>query len=178
MSRYSKVIISIFIIFNFMCMVRIHLPVNTKFFSSIYMPVDHYLRFFSIFQDWLMFAPNPNRTNLEISATVEFEDGTQDVYHFPRPYELSFIGKYMYGEKYRKFTSEGVSRDSNKFMWKDTALFALRKMGETRFDKVPKSVHLYRHWEDIPLLSEDFRTHGTRAGQMQRFKFYTHEVLK
>ncbi len=178
MSRISKIFISVFIVFNFMCMARVHFPMDTKFFTTVYKPVDHYLRFFSIFQDWLMFAPNPNRTNVEISATIEFEDGTKDVYRFPRSYELGIIGKYMYGEKYRKFTSEGLSRDSNRFMWKDSAMFALRKMGESHYDKMPKTVHLYRHWEDIPLLSESFRTHGTGPETMQSYKFYTHEVLK
>jgi hypothetical protein len=125
-----------------------------------------------------MFAPNPNRTNLEVSAMVEFEDGTQDVYHFPRSYEMNVLGKYVNGEKFRKFTTEGVSRDSNSFMWKDTAIYAVRKLGETHFDKIPIRVHLYRHWEDIPLLSQGFRTHGTRPGPMQSFKFYTHEVIK
>ena len=127
-----------------------------------------------------MFAPNPNRTNLEISATVEYEDGSKEMFWFPRSYELGVIGKYMYGEKYRKFITEGVSRDSNNFMWADLSRFVLRKVGETKFDKVPKTVYLSRHWEDIPLLTSEFRTHGTRPNlsRFNSYKFYTYEVLK
>lgn len=180
MSRTRKIFISVFILFNLMAMVRVHVPLDYKFFSNMYKPVDRYLSFFSIYQDWLMFAPNPNRTNLEVSATVEYEDGSKEVFWFPRSYELGVIGKYMYGEKYRKFTTEGLSRDSSSFMWQDTSRYVLRKMGETRFDKIPKTVSLYRHWEDIPLLSEGFRTHGVVAdvSKMQSFKFYTYEVGK
>ena len=180
MSKSKKILISAFILFNFMAMVRVHLPIDTPFFTNLYRPVDHYLRFYSIFQDWLMFAPNPNRTNLEISATIEYEDGSMEKFWFPRSYEYGVIGKYMHGEKYRKFITEGASRDSNSFMWADISRFVLRKVGETKFDKIPKTVSLYRHWEDIPLLSEGFRTHGLPAdvSKMKSYKFYTYEVLQ
>ncbi len=124
-----------------------------------------------------MFAPNPSRTNYELSAEIEFTDGTRDIWFFPRTSELSIIGKYLYGERYRKFISEGVRKDENKFMWKDTARFALRKVGEGHYDKIPKKVHLYRHWEDIPLLSEGMRKHGTRSDKLSKFHFFTHEVM-
>lgn len=177
MTRLKKILISTFIVFNFMIMARVHLPIEEKFFSSMYQPVDTYLRFFSTFQDWFMFAPNPSRTNYELSAEVEFTDGTKDTWDFPRTSDLSIVGKYVYGERYRKFISEGVRKDENSYMWKDTARFALRKMGDTHFDKVPKRVHLIRHWEDVPLLSESFRTHGTKPPKMNSYRFFTHEVL-
>lgn len=177
MSRLKKVFVSAFIIFNFLIMARVHLPLNERFFSGLYQPVDAYLRVFSTFQDWLMFAPNPSRTNYELSAEVEFIDGSKDVWNFPRASELSIVGKYMYGERYRKFVSEGVRKDENSFMWRDTARFALRKIGENNYNKIPKKVHLIRHWEDVPLLSEGFRTHGTRPPKMGSYRFFTHEVL-
>jgi hypothetical protein len=62
-------------------------------------------------------------------------------------------------------------------MWKDTARFALRKVGEGHNDKIPRKVHLYRHWEDIPLLSEGMRKHGTRSDKLSKFHFFTHEVM-
>ncbi len=177
MSLVKKIFISGFIVFNFMIMARVHLPLDSKFFSTIYGPVDSYTRFFSSFQDWLMFAPNPSRTNYQISAEVEFVDGSRDTWFFPRAAELGIVGKYLYGERYRKFVSEGVRKDENSFMWKDTARFALRKIGEDNFDKIPKKVHLYRHWEDVPLLSQGMRTHGKRPDKLSKFRFFTHEVM-
>ncbi len=177
MDKFKKFFISAFIIFNFLIMVRVHLPLNVRFFSSLYAPVDTYLKFFSTFQDWFMFAPNPSRTNYEISAEIEFTDGTRDSWFFPKASELSIAGKYLYGERYRKFVSEGVRKDENSFMWKDTARFALRKMGENNYDKIPKKIHLYRHWEDVPLLSEGMRKHGSHPPTLSKFRFFTHEVM-
>ena len=177
MSRFQKILISAFIIFNFLSMVRVHLPLDTKFFSNAYRPVDSYLRFFSIFQDWFMFAPNPSRTNYNLTAEVEFIDGTRETWDFPRASDLNILGKYAYGERFRKFVSEGVRKDENRFLWKDTARFALRKIGENHYNRVPKKVHLIRHWEDVPLLSSGFRKHGTRPPKMSSFRFFTHEVM-
>lgn len=178
MNRFKKIFVSGFILFNFLIMARVHLPVENEFFGRIYRPVDSYLRFFSTFQDWLMFAPNPSRTNYEMSAEVEFTDGTKDTWKFPSPSELTIVGKYLYGERYRKFVSEGVRKNENSFMWKDTAKFALRKIGSNHYDKIPKRVHLTRHWEDVPLLSESFRPHRTFPAKMNSYRFYTHEVLQ
>lgn len=177
MDKFKKILISAFILFNFLIMARVHVPLKYEFFSGIYKPVDAYLRFFSTFQDWYMFAPNPSRTNYELSAEVEFTDGSRDTWFFPRTSELSLAGKYLYGERYRKFVSEGVRKDENSFMWKDTARFVLRKMGENHFDKIPTKVHLIRHWEDVPLLGQRFRPHGFRPDKMESYRFFTHEVL-
>lgn len=177
MVKVKKFFISAFIVFNFLIMARVHLPLDVKFFSSLYVPVDTYTRFFSTFQDWMMFAPNPSRTNYELSAEIEFTDGSRDSWFFPKASELSIVGKYLYGERYRKFISEGVRKNENNFMWKDTARFALRKIGENHYNKIPSKVHLYRHWEDVPLLSDGMRTHGTRPDKLSKFRFFTHEVM-
>jgi hypothetical protein len=124
-----------------------------------------------------MFAPNPSRTNYELTGEVEFTDGTKEIYQFPKTSHLNLAEKYVYGERYRKLISEGIRKDDNRFMWTDTAKFVLRKVGEDHFNKIPKRVHLVRHWEDVPLLSQGFRKHGTHPDQMQSYRFFTHEVL-
>jgi hypothetical protein len=158
-------------------MVRVFVPLEAKFFSAVYKPVDSYLSFFSIYQDWMMFAPNPNRLNNYISAEVEFMDGTKENYLFPRPDQLSLVEKYTYGEKYRKFMSEGIRKDSNSFMWKDTAKFVLRKIRNDNFEKIPAKVHLFRNWNEIPDLNQGFRKYNQLETQYQSFKFFTYEVI-
>lgn len=177
MSKVKKLFISAFIVLNLLSMIRVHVPLDYKFFSNIYRPVDSYLSFFSVYQDWYMFAPNPSRTNYDLSAEVEFTDGSKVLWYFPRAFEMGLGDKYAFGERYRKFIGEGVRKNDNSFMWKDTAKFALRKVGEENFEKIPKRVHLRRYWEDVPLLSDGFRPHGTRNAKMESFRFYTHEVL-
>lgn len=178
MSKSRKILISAFIVFNFLTMIRVHLPLNdSKFFSTLYRPIDSYLSFFSLYQDWLMFAPNPNRTNAYVSAEVVFSDGTKDSYSFPRPGELSLAEKYSHGERLRKFVTEGVRRDDNSWMWPDTARFVLRQMREKHFDKIPAKVHLYRHWNETADLSEYFRPHTNPIKNYESYRFYTHEVI-
>lgn len=177
MSKTKKTFISCFILLNLLAMVRIHLPLDNKFFSSVYRPVDAYLSFFSIYQDWLMFAPNPTRLNVYITAEVEFEDGTKDVFAFPKPSEMNIFQKYVNGERYRKIVSEAIRNDSHSWMWPDTARFALRKLREKHFNKIPLKVHLSRHWSETPDLDKKFIPHQTRLKDFKNYRFYTYEVI-
>lgn len=177
MSSFKKIVISGFILFNILAMVRVHLPLEARFFSVIYKPVDAYLSFFSIYQDWMMFAKNPSRINVYISAEAEFDDGTKDTYVFPRPTELGLGDKYTFGERYRKILSEAIRRDDHSYMWPDTAKFALRKMRERNLNKVPLKVHLFRHWNETPDLEKEFVPHLTKSQNYDSFKFFTYEVL-
>lgn len=177
MTRFNKILVSAFIVITFLTMIRIHVPLKHRFFSTIYEPVDAYLSFFSTYQDWYMFAPNPSRSSYKITAEVEFTDGSREPWAFPDPSKLSVREKYQFGEKYRKLVGEALRRNDHSFMWPDVAKFVLRKVGEEHFDKIPRRVHLIRHWEDVPLLSEAFRPHRSGFGPMESHLFYTHEVL-
>lgn len=177
MSKTKKLIISGFILFNFLTMIRVHVPLEHKFFSNAYKPIDAYLSFFSIYQDWLMFAPNPTRLNLYITADIEFEDGSKDTYFFPRPAQMNLFEKYVNGERYRKIVTEGIRNDSHKWMWPDTAKFALRKMRNKHYNKIPLKVHLSRHWSDTPDLNSEFRPHRAEIKDFKSFRFYTYEVI-
>ena len=154
------------------------MPLNEKFFSKVYRPVDTYLSFFSLYQDWMMFAPNPGKTNILLSASVEFDDGSKENYDFPNPQNMDMFEKYSSGEKFRKIISEGIRKDSNRFMWQDTAKFVLRKMKSEHFNKIPIKVELIRLWDDIPLMSKSFRNHRVVSNDYKRHAFYTYEVLK
>lgn len=177
MRKIYKIFISIFILFNFLIMLRIYLPLNTVFFSSLYKPIDRYLSFFSTYQDWMMFAANPSRTSTFLTAKIEFMDGSVDNYHFPRPADLSLKEKYIYGERFRKIMSEALSRNDHKYLWKDAAKFVIRKVKEKNFNKIPIKVHLNRHWTTTPRMEERFILHRSRTENYQSLNFYTYEVL-
>ncbi|MFP5385111.1 MAG: hypothetical protein ACLGHN_03480 [Bacteriovoracia bacterium] len=176
MSNLKKILISAFIIFNFLIMARVHLPMNSKFFSALYRPVDPFLSFFSLYQTWTMFSPNPARTNSFITAEVLFDDNSKDTYVFPRASEMSIFEKYVNGERYRVIT-DAIRRDNNKFLWKDSAKFALRKLRSTNLHKIPLRVDLVRHWDIIPDMKTSFRPHLKPVKKYSSYKFYTHEVL-
>ena len=148
-----------------------------KFFLFVYKPIDSYLSFFSIYQDWMMFAPDPGRVNSSIDAQVEFDDGTTEMYSFPISAEMSLVGKYMRGEKIRKIISEGIRKDSHSFLWRDTAKYVLRELKEKNFNKIPLKVHLIRLWDYIPDYDKEFRLHSEAPKKFQQFRFYTYEVI-
>jgi len=177
MSKIKKLLICSFIALNFLAMIRVHMPLNGAFFSLIYRPVDTYLSFFSIYQDWMMFAPNPSKTNVKLSAKIEFEDGSTENYEFPDPAKMSFFEKYTGGEKYRKIISEGVRKNSHSFMWRDVAKFALRKVGKRPMGKLPLKVTLTRHWDEVPSLESEFRPHASSSSHFESYSFFTHEVI-
>lgn len=177
MSRFKKIIITFFILFNFLCMIRVHVPLNTKLFSTIYKPVDFYLSFFSIYQDWMMFAKNPSRLNTYLTADVEFIDGTIQTFQFPRPSSLTYLEKYKYGERFRKIISESVFMPNKKFLLKDVARYSLRKLKSAYSSKIPKKVHLKKHFFITPLISDQFISHKAKKDEYQVTTIYTHEVI-
>lgn len=177
MPLIRKLFISLFVLLNFLIMLKVHLPLDTKIFSYIYRPINIYLSVFSLNQDWFMFAPNPSRLNLLVTAEVEFDDGSKDIYEFERSSKLNFLQRYSYGERFRKFTSERLRMDSNAFMWRDAAKFALRKVKASNFNKIPLRVHLTRYWEVIPDMEKEFRPHLSKNKNYQSYKFFTHEVF-
>lgn len=177
MSTLKKTLISSFIVFNILTMIRCHLPLDYTFFSSIYKKVDVYLDFFSIYQDWMMFSPDPAKVDVYMTAEVEFDDGSKDQYEFPRTPKLSLVDKYLYGERYRKIIEESIRRDDHSFLWADTAKFVLRKVKDRNFHKIPLRVHLTRHWSETPDVQKKFIPHLAKEKVYESHKFYTHEVL-
>lgn len=176
MTRLKKIVISGFIIFNFLAMIRVHMPLNTTLFQNLYKPVDVYLSFFSLFQNWNMFSPEPSRTNAYITAVIHFHDESKETYVFPRSSDMTAFQKYVNGERFRVL-SEAIRKDENNYLWKDAARFALRKIGNTQFNKIPVKVELYRHWNHIPDMNKKFLKHQDHVTEYQEHKFFTYEVL-
>lgn len=176
MNTWKKLLIGVFIGLNFLAMARTFMPLEKAVVGKIYEPVDHYLSFFSIYQSWNMFSPNPARVDAHISAEVEFDDGSRDVYYFPDSRSLSLSEKYRFGERFRVLL-ETARQDDNSYLWKDLAKFALRKLRSSNYNKIPMKVHLYRHWSEIPHVKEKFISRSSRIEANNSFKFFTHEVL-
>lgn len=158
-------------------MIRIYLPLQSKYFSSLYTPIDSYLSFFSIYQDWMMFSLNPSRATYYLTGEVFFDDGTIVTYSFPGKGDSGLLDKYIFGERYRKIISEAIVHDNYSFMWKDVARFALRKIKINHYNKIPLKVRLYRHWSRVPALELKFIPHLSKNFEYKRYNFYTYEVL-
>lgn len=176
MTVLRKIIISFFIMFNLLVILKERLPLSNKFMIGLYRPIDFYLSYFSNYQNWKMPTTDPTRLNLFITAEVEFIDGTKDFYHFPRSRELGLIDELSYGERYDHLMTNILYREDYDFLWKDTAKFVLRKLRTKNFHKLPMKVHLVKNWNLTPRLENKFISYGTER-TYESFKFYTYEVL-
>lgn len=175
--KIKKILCVLFISLNILSMIRIFVPLDTPYFAAIYRPVDFYLSFFSIYQDWLMFAPNPNSFNNYVEAKVEYEDNSFLRYQFVDSDHLSFLEKYQYGEKFRKLLIDGVRQDDNSFMWRDVAKYVLRQVKEKSGYKIPTKVLLIRSWSKVKDPNLKFVKHRQIEDIEGSEVFFTYEVL-
>jgi hypothetical protein len=178
MNKLKFLLINAFIVMHLMMMCRAQWPIDkSKILSWIYTPVTFVQSFFSMYQGWEMFAPNPSRLNIFLDAEIEFEDGTTYVWQLPRATHQGAMAKHLWGEKMRKLVSECLRMDKNSWAWKDTARYVLRKNKETLFEKNPMKVHLRRNWYNIDDLDKKFIPHGTTFETYEQFKFYTFDIF-
>lgn len=177
MYSFKKCLISAFIVLNILGMARMHLPMESKYISTLYAPIDNYLSFFSISQDWMMFAPDPSKEDHFITAKIEFEDGPSTAYEFEYRPEPNILHTYLRGERFRKITTEAIRKNENEFMWRDMAKFALRKVRDRNFSKLPAKVYLFRHWATTPDMQSSFVPHNYLKTNYSSHHFYTYEVM-
>ncbi len=177
--RFKRTLVTLFILLNFMMMVRHLLPIDqSKILTTLFKPATIVQSGLSLYQGWEMFAPNPSKLTSFMTAEIEFDDKKVETWNFPRSSELNVFQKYIYGEKYRKIVSEGIRKDDHNFMWADAARFVLRKNRDRFADKIPVRVRLIRHWSETPDLNVAFIPHRKPNPKTESFMFYTYEVFK
>lgn len=176
MRMIKKVGANIFIISLMMLMAKPHLPMDTKFLKMIYKPLNAAENSIGTGQSWVMFSPNPSRTDAYVIGEVEYEDGSKDSFDFHKGIGMSMLDKYLFGEKYRKYASENLRLDDYDFLWEDASKFVLEKLKVKNNYKIPMKVTLVRYWDEIPLWNKQFVKHKEFRKQYQSYAFYTKEV--
>ncbi len=103
------------------------------------------LRATGLAQDWDMFAPDPARRTLYLSARVSYDDGTE-VDWWP-PESGRAIGAYR-SYRWRKLATALQDEAHRETLWPSLA----RWLGQTHAveAKVPVAVTLFRHWAPTP----------------------------
>lgn len=175
MSFFKKFAANLFILFTLMTMVKVHLPMDRKFFQVIYEPITFLERSIGTHQRWFMFAPNPSRTDTYVIGEVEYEDGSKDTFDFHKGIGMSLFDKYRFGERYRKYAAEHLSKESKDFLWEDAARFTVRKLKEKNNYKLPRKVTLTRYWDRMPNWDQKFFKHSEFRKQYQSLTFYSKE---
>jgi hypothetical protein len=177
--RFKKHFINTFIIMNLMMMLRAQLDSSAPLINFIYTPVTFVQNYFSMWRGWNMFAPNPLRSNNFIDAVVAFEDGSTLEWKFPRTGQDDLIGRYIWGERYRKYAVDGLRLDKNSHLWPDAARFVLKNIAKDNFRKIPTKVTLRRNWRNIDDWSNKFIAHKSIDNRpFKQYEFYTYKVAK
>ena len=119
--------------------------------------VGHALDTVGLSQIWNVFAPDPVSQKVDLSADVEFADGTHAIWRPPHRRALDAA----LGYPWEMWAARAV-RDDRSALWAPAARWIARRAG----DHVVR-VTLRRRWSDVP-------TPGTRpTAGTQEFGFYT-----
>jgi len=177
MNKLKRYGINLFILINLMMMARAQFDDKAPLINFIYKPITFVQNYLSLWRGWNMFAPNPLRTNQYIDAKIVYKDGTHKIWNFPRPSSQDLFNRYMWGERFRKYTSDALRLDSKQFLWKDGAKFVLKKVLQENNSKKPIEIILRRRWLQIPNWNKSFIPHRSEPKQeYNTFEYYHYKV--
>jgi hypothetical protein len=177
---WKRVAISGFILLHLYIMVSWGMP-GWRLRDVMIAPVQRYVIYSGIWHSWDMFSPEPLAINFNVYAEVARQDGTTNIWEFPRMEKLGLNERFQ-KERYRKWR-ERVRQDSYNMIWRDTARFIARQ--ERNPTNPPVRVALVRQWEPIPAPTQtagtppaiaDFQPIPETYLLSKTFRFYTYYV--
>ena len=98
-------------------------------------------------QSWSMFSPNPDKTDVYLTAQITYANGQVKSWEFPRMIHMNYAKRYE-EERWRKMT-EVVTHGSNHQLWAVLARYAAR-VNDPDPHNPPVSVELMQHARTIP----------------------------
>lgn len=164
MKLYLKVPILMFIALNVAMMVTAGLPDKSEVGRRFLRLISPYQSFFALDQNWSMFAPNPTSTNSYVEAVIRFTDGSMERWTFPRASQASSADRFTAGERFRKFSQEGLRPvEKKKDIWKDLGAFVERdvvKLESFGRKRTLSKLEFYRYSNRIKDPRKEFVKHG------------------
>ena len=134
-SAFGRGILSTLIVVTLIAIVAINLP-QSELRNQLLRPGQPYLNAIGLDQNWALFAPDPRRIVIGVSAVVTFDSGKTAIWTFP--HDGALIGTYR-DYRWRKWEENLISPDDS-VLWRPAALWAAST--ETRPGEVPRSVSL------------------------------------
>lgn len=117
--RPKRYAISAFIAFHMIAIACWAIPINGSLITACRSALRPYFVWSGLFQSWDMFSPIPKRANVYMEAVIIREDGSTQLWTFPRMDLLSLTGRY-FKERYRKY-EETLDNDTFALLWPDAA---------------------------------------------------------
>ncbi len=144
---WGRVAISLLILWHAFALFVWLMPGNTPIVQACLGTVRPYLVTTSLVQSWQMFSPNPDNTDVFLSANITYADGSVRPYTFPRMATMDYAKRYR-EERWRKFT-EVSTHSVQPGLWAAAARYAAR-VNDTNPNNRPVSVELIRHSRQVP----------------------------
>ncbi|HXX93753.1 MAG TPA: hypothetical protein VEN81_08970 [Planctomycetota bacterium] len=170
-SLRRRIVISLFILFHFACVIAWILPKPSpvkSFLLGLKLPlpgttrdpktsrsswgiaprevVANYLWHTAQWQDWAMFAPNPLQTNRYLQAHVLLERGAGREYTMPRLETLGWLEGWLQ-KRYRKLKNRLLDEDRRE-LYEDLARFIARRSGDP--GNLPVRVTVFAYESPLP----------------------------
>lgn len=172
-SRVRKPIIWTFFIFYFAIMLLESLA-PFKWRTAIHAPLQPFLSYSGLWQNFQVFSPGPRQKNLFLTAEIKFADGSTESWDYPRPEKMGFLEKIA-RERYRKYGHDHLFYDDESFLWPDFCRWLARQF--TDKGKRPVTITLIRHWAEIPPPSEESLAEPLPPeDEYFRQRFYTYRL--
>jgi hypothetical protein len=151
-ARIRKLVISLFVSIQLLIIVCRLFP-QFEWQSTFYQYVQGYVAFLGFDQDWSVFAPKPIDQNIHLIAVVEHQDGTEELWAYPRMEKLDLLTR-MFKERYRKFGHDNVANPRWKAFLPDLARFVARQVNDAQ--NPPIMVSILKFSSPIPEPPEEF----------------------
>lgn len=143
--KFQRIAINCFIAFHLLAITCWAIPLNGPLISAFRDGLRPYIVPSGLFQSWDMFSPNPKGINSYMEAIVIYQDGSTQLWTFPRMEFLSYRERYV-KERYRKY-EENLQNGDNSELWPDAARRIARLNSSSAH--IPKTVMLVVRWSDI-----------------------------
>src|ERR1700735_3111682 len=164
----KRVALNAFIIFHLIAIVCWSVPINNAVIHFVKESVRPYFLWTGLFQSWDMFGPDPKSVNSYLEAVVIYDDGTSQLWSFPRMELLSYSDRY-FKERYRKY-EENLQNNDFADLWPDAARYIAR-LDSNSTHRVQKVLLVVR-WSDIIPRSDNTYDRGPWDGDV----FFTYIV--
>ncbi len=119
-SAFGRGLLSSLIVVTLIAIVAINLP-QSELRRQLLRPGQPYLNAIGADQNWSLFAPDPRRVVLDVSAAVAYDDGRTA--HWTFPHDDALIGTYR-DYRWRKWEENLISPDNAGALWCPAALWA------------------------------------------------------
>lgn len=143
-SSLKKFLATVFVILYLSSIAMWLIP--STYSNSVPRHIKNLCLFCGLWQNYAVFSP-PRKINLDLAAFIQFADGTQEIWEFPRMEKLDLWSRVQ-NERYRKYGYDHLNSDRDAELRPDFAKYLAREKYSTK--RKPETILLVRHWAKIP----------------------------